>query len=391
VRSTTNRIRVFNGADKSAEIVCNSTNDFVLRRSNIDFLTYDGTTVSHSGINNYFAGNVGIGTLPVTGEVLKLNGSTKFQINGIDALKIGENRNIVIGDGAVRAVGSDNPGFTDLLHIEGHAGSSVHYVLTSAVNRPDVFGPVIAIGKSRGTVSNSNVIVEDFDYIGDILFCGADGVDMSNQGASIVARVDGTPAENIIPARLIFRTTNSSGVLNDGLTITSAGDVIINTGNLQPGTDNSKSCGTAGVRWTFVYAANGTIQTSDATFKNVVNTIDGPCALSLINKLEPVNYEWKDNAEPGKNQHMGFLAQQVDQVVGENSALVSRPQKEGEPYGLQYSELLAPLVGAVQELDSENTKLKEEVKELFQALIAENAALKAQVNTVLVRLTAAGL
>jgi hypothetical protein len=173
-----------------------------------------------SNDKNYFAGNVGIGIEP-NANILSTSGLINFEYFGNDVIKTDVFRRTIFGEGDYQPVGTTNAGFADLVHIEGIGGSSNAYVLSSVVNRNDGVGSIIAIGKSRGVNSGSNTIVQDEDVLGEIVFCGADGVDMSNIGGSISVYVNGTPSENIIPGRIQFKTTNPSGVLTPALTISS--------------------------------------------------------------------------------------------------------------------------------------------------------------------------
>lgn len=61
-------------------------------------------------------------------------------------------------------------------------------------------------------------------------------------------------------------------------------------GHAAPGTDNANTCGTSGLRWSAVWAANGTIQTSDGRDKVAVRA--SPLGLSFIEALRPVAYRW---------------------------------------------------------------------------------------------------
>ena len=66
--------------------------------------------------------------------------------------------------------------------------------------------PALQFSASRGTSAGSNTIVQNGDYLGMISFKGTDGSDLAD-GAYITARVDGTPGNNDMPARLDFWTS----------------------------------------------------------------------------------------------------------------------------------------------------------------------------------------
>lgn len=68
-----------------------------------------------------------------------------------------------------------------------------------------------------------------------------------------------------------------------------------------------------------------------------------------------------------KMVHTGFIAQEVEQAARKLNyefSGVDAPKNDHDFYGLRYGDFVVPLVKAVQELDAENKKLKEEVNEL---------------------------
>lgn len=116
------------------------------------------------------------------------------------------------------------------------------------------------------------------------------------------------------------------------------------TGVCAPHTDNAYTLGTSAYRWSVVYAATGTINTSDARDKIVEARIGGAGAGRIVDAVEPVSFKWRvggtdvvevgtnrvldghaeDGAEiwrdepvyeerqkPGTRKHLGWLAQEV--------------------------------------------------------------------------------
>ena len=72
------------------------------------------------------------------------------------------------------------------------------------------YGPMLLFGKSRGGTYN-NDIVQDGDEVGQIMFTGADGLDLNTTAASITGKIDGTPTQNGMPTSLIFMTSSNNG------------------------------------------------------------------------------------------------------------------------------------------------------------------------------------
>ncbi len=73
-------------------------------------------------------------------------------------------------------------------------------------NSASTTGALFAFGKSRGTSTGSNTVVQSGDTLGNIVFLGADGSALK-EGASVKVEVDGTPGSNDMPGRLVFSTT----------------------------------------------------------------------------------------------------------------------------------------------------------------------------------------
>lgn len=83
--------------------------------------------------------------------------------------------------------------------------------------------------------------------------------------------------------------------------------------------------------------------TSDATLKE--NVVDTPYGLNEILALRPVNYNFIDKELRGSEKHIGFIAQEVEEVLPEIVAVGDDKLK-----GLRDNEIIAVLVKAVQEL-----------------------------------------
>ncbi|MCM2351501.1 MAG: tail fiber domain-containing protein [Bacteriovoracaceae bacterium] len=167
----------------------------------------------------------------------------------------------------------------------------------------------------------------------------------SNSGVTIA-----TTSNNILIA---------DGAGNERILVDSLGQVGIGTS--APGTklqvdgiisstlDNTYSLGTSALRFTDVYAVSGVVNTSDARQKRDIQ--DSDLGLNFIINLRPVSYVWRDG--PDKNLHYGLIAQETEKVIKRssirNSGIVTYDEKS-DRYGVRYSELIAPLIKAVQEV-----------------------------------------
>lgn len=157
-------------------------------------------------------------------------------------------------------------------------------------------------------------------------------------------------------ANLFFRTNDT-----DRLVCTSAG-------NTRPGADNTYTIGQSGTRWSAVWAANGTIQTSDQREKTDI--ADAALGLNFIKALRPVSYKWvnggntvskNENGEtvltpqPGSRTHWGLLAQEVKAAVDAAGIdfggwLLTDKNDPDSQQALRYDQFIAPLIQAVKEL-----------------------------------------
>lgn len=145
-----------------------------------------------------------------------------------------------------------------------------------------------------------------------------------------------------------FRMVSASGP--DDMTITSTS---VNVGqNFLPLTNNAHSIGNASLRFTEVFATNGTINTSDIRQKNIVK--GKKLGLDFINKLDTISFKWKT----GKDDtiHLGFSANQIQGLLNDidkNYAMIVN----GDVLGMRKDELLQPIVSAIQELSKKVDEL----------------------------------
>ncbi|MGF2412678.1 tail fiber domain-containing protein [Ferruginibacter sp.] len=126
-------------------------------------------------------------------------------------------------------------------------------------------------------------------------------------------------------------------------------------GEIIPDADNSRSCGSSARRWSAVYAANGTIQTSDFRMKK--NIHDLPYGLKEVMQLKPVAYNWKDNSGGNK---IGLIAQEVRKIVPE----VVLGDEAKENLGMNYAEMVPVLINAIKEQQQQIDALKKEIQAL---------------------------
>jgi hypothetical protein len=127
--------------------------------------------------------------------------------------------------------------------------------------------------------------------------------------------------------------------------------VVFTNGAVYPMVDANSSLGLASYRYTTVYASVGTINTSDAREKRDI--VDSSLGLDFVDRLRPVAYRWR-SGPTGDTQFFGLTAQDVDEVAPPGTSFVSKENPDS--WGMRYTEFIAPMIKAIQEL---NTRIQE--------------------------------
>lgn len=124
--------------------------------------------------------------------------------------------------------------------------------------------------------------------------------------------------------------------------------VRINSTNLQPRVDNTVSLGSSSLRWSTVYASNGTINTSDETLKTpVITDAAREATAAAAIKSSIYSYKWSDGSD-GDKVHFGVGAQSVEIILKRNGLnpekyafLFKEKDDKGKlTYGIRYNELI---------------------------------------------------
>ena len=116
-------------------------------------------------------------------------------------------------------------------------------------------------------------------------------------------------------------------------------------GDFLPGANDRYNLGDGGLVWADIYAASGTINTSDREKKEAI--VYGLYKLNgLLDKLEPCTFRFRDGTS-GRS-HPGFIAQDVEEALEELgrttadfAGLVKSPREDGGyDYFLRYNEFI---------------------------------------------------
>lgn len=155
-----------------------------------------------------------------------------------------------------------------------------------------------------------------------------------------------------------------------------------NSKRFMPTADNSYTLGYSGYRWKQIYAAAGSISTSDRNAKKDITELDNQ-SYDFVMGLKPSKYRFIENES--NRIHYGLIAQDVEILLGklgiktdDFAGFVKSPKikvdeqtrKEtiidGEyEYGLRYEEFIAPIIKAIQMQDKKLKNLDNMVTHLI--------------------------
>ncbi len=234
-----------------------------------------------------------------------------------------------------------------------------------------------------------------------LFIIGNGEVGAGNESNAMVVRKDGkvgigtnTPASAIFNALVEIKDghialSNNYGVFSNNSTGTAPGAgfdtsedddlylfaggmdrVTLNAnGSFRPSVDDAYACGTPSFRWSEVYAANGTIQTSDARYKQDIHPLT--YGLKEVLQMQPVSYKWRNSSDHQK--HVGLIAQEVQELVPE----VVRSSDQ-DHLGMNYTELVPVLINAIKEL-AEQQEVIDSLEKKNELLETELESLKGQI------------
>ena len=163
-----------------------------------------------------------------------------------------------------------------------------------------------AISRSGGAVIAPNAIFGCYNNFGYIRVCG--GVD-----SSVCASIQVNGKDTEVYKGYAFITAND-GTRSNQIEIRPNGDTkFVNCAVLYTSIDNYANLGSSAYRWSVVYAATGTINTSDSRLKNNIKDIDNKL-LDAWGNIEPKQYKFNDATEKKGEKaryHTGYLAQDI--------------------------------------------------------------------------------
>jgi len=272
--------------------------------------------------------------------------------------KMADNNRIVFGAGSDMSLFSDGTngniltsGSTSLLvtHSASAHVSGINIINTQAGG----YGSAVNFQSER---SDNNVIAT----AGRIRTEGAEAWNADNAVSS--ALVFETVADNTLAERM--RISSGGNLTLGGTTVGAAGALSVQP-NFDDGAavitfNRSSTTNTSdvirfkngGSTVSQISHNNSTVTygtSSDARLKNILGEAKG---LEIVNKLNPVNFEWKDGGEIQD----GLIAQEVEELI----PYAINVNEEGY-YSMDYSKLVTPLIKAIQEQQEQIDALQSEI------------------------------
>lgn len=222
-----------------------------------------------------------------------------------------------------------------------------------------------------GTVFNGNTLVGS-----NAGFASLDGPNTFIGVSAGMNNVDGTHS--------VFVGSNTGAANIDGFRNTLIGteanianDPISNATAIgyQALVDASNKVRIGNTSVTVIQGQVGFTAASDRRLKSNIQPLTE--GLDLIMKLKPVSYNMKNSSDARTN--WGFIAQDVESLVGDSNAVLTIGADKDRTLGLRYSDFVSPLVKAVQEQQDQitdlNNKLTESEKK-YKELAAELEQIK---------------
>ena len=146
----------------------------------------------------------------------------------------------------------------------------------------------------------------------------------------------------------------------------SATSAIASSTDFVPLSTQQQSLGATDKVWNYIYRLNES-NGSDRKIKDNISDIDDNFSKQLIEGLSPKSYIFKTAKTP--RTHYGFIAQDVEELLhslGTSAdevgivckSLPGEPDGENNYYGLNYTNLIAPMVSVIQQLSKRVEELE---------------------------------
>ena len=254
---------------------------------------------------------------------------------GTERARISSSGQLLVGTSTARA-NFDNSTVSARLQVEG-VGNNNSTISAIGVGSNFYDSGYLLLGRSGGTSVGGNVLVANDDVLGAVRFMGNDGAEFV-EGASITARVDGTPGANDLPSRLVFSTTaDGASSPTERMRITSAGSILSFAASANDAITAGVASGAGATPYLFAgvhsrtgtatggtlsysVAANGNVQNTNGSYTTISdaklkeNIVDAGSQWDDLKAIQIRNWNFK--AETGHETHrqIGPIAQELETV-----------------------------------------------------------------------------
>lgn len=372
---TTNEIVAIAGANNADKFrVNNNTGTFVFK---VD-TTGEFVTIAGANNANKFRVNHGGGVAVFT--VDSVAGSTKGKFNTLDD---GSGNSTFTGNMAVNGASTftGNMAITgannaNKFRINSNTGEAIFTVDTSTRSMRSRLNTLDDGG--GGSTFNGNMVVHGEPTFNGYMFCNAGSFFGGNTIFNANSYIGGTATVNGV------MTVNGN---------------FLHTKHIMPLGDETYNIGEPGNRWLSIRVQNVIPTPSDFNLKNTIEISD--LGLKFIEALRPVSYKF-NNGTSGRT-HYGLISQEVEATLTdfnkttvdfagvvkeaveeteliydeENNPVIDeqtgRHKKRPtgvftDQYLLCYTEFIAPMIKAIQELSAKNEELENQIKTLTKVL-----------------------
>ena len=146
---------------------------------------------------------------------------------GSERLRVDSSGRSLLNTNSARTNYFNSTSYGPLLNLEGTGNSNR---VLSFIHNDNSGAPLLVLGATGGSSAGSNTLIGSSGKFGFLSFQGADGSELV-EGAKITGEVDGTPAANDMPGRLVFSTTADGATSpTERLRITSRGGFHFSNG-----------------------------------------------------------------------------------------------------------------------------------------------------------------
>lgn len=374
---------IFDGTIATADILdntitTNDINDGTIALADMANNSVNSAKIVDASITNADISDMAVGKLTVgtNGQVLTTSGGTAQWANpsGSALINNAGTNNLFAGQnvgGPGTAPSSDNTFFGYSAGYTTSAGQYNVAVGSLAGVQNDVGNLNTFVGWAAGSGAGDN-------FFNGNTFIGARAGQLATRGPNTFigeqAGVGTTSGTQSVFVGNSAGALNSTGgqhtIIGYAANVANAGDQNSIAIGYQAVATGSNTVRIGNTAITAIQGQVGFTAASDRRFKTNINPLEN--GIDFIMKLKPVSYNMKNSSD--KRLNWGFIAQDIELLVGESNAVLTINNDKDRTLGLRYTDFVAPLVKAVQEQQDQiadlNNKLSESEKK-YEALAAE--------------------